>query len=233
MMIGFARKMPTAALGLALLIGGVLADAERAYRRGDYEAAAQGYARALADGDSSAIVRYNLGTSLLRLGRHDEARPHLEAAARARTHGDIRFRAAYNAGGTDLQPVAGGRVPAEQRRERLTRAIRHYRGALLINPKDADAKWNLELANRLLREEAGGGGGGDDDENESPSGGGGNPPSPATPQPQPSAADEGAGRPMTQAQAERILSGAEAREQRIQRQQLKQDQNRIHGVRDW
>lgn len=217
-----------------LIGGGALADAERAYRRGDYQAAAQGYARALAKGDSSAAVRYNLGTSLLRLGRHDEARPHLEAAARARALTDIRFRAAYNAGGTDLQPVASGATPPGQRRERLTRAIRHYRGALLIHPQDADARWNLELATRLLREEAGGGGGGDDDENESPGGGGGeNPPTPGTPQPQPSTADEGAGRPMTKAQAERILSGAEAREQRIQRRQLKQDQNRIHGVRDW
>jgi tetratricopeptide (TPR) repeat protein len=217
----------------ALIGGGVLADAERAYRRGDYQAAAQGYGRALAEGDSSALVRYNLGTALLRLGRHDEARAHLEAAARARALADIRFCAEYNAGSADLQPVASGRVPPEQRRERLTRAIRHYRGALLINPGDADAKWNLELANRLLREEAGGGGGGDE-KNESPGGGGGqNPPSPATPQPQPSSADEGAGRPMTREQAERILAGAEAREQRIQRRQLKQDQNRIHGVRDW
>ncbi|HEU4881293.1 MAG TPA: hypothetical protein VFT45_03580, partial [Longimicrobium sp.] len=146
---------------------------------------------------------------------------------------DLRFRAEYNAGNADLQPVAGGRVPPEQRRERLTRAIRHYRGALLMDPQDADAKWNLELANRLLREQASGGGGGDE-ENENPGGGGGqNPPSPATPQPQPSSADQGAGRPMTREQAERILAGAEAREQRIQRQQLKQDQNRIHGVRDW
>jgi tetratricopeptide (TPR) repeat protein len=217
----------------ALIGGGALADAERAYRRGDYAAAAQGYARALAEGDSSAVVRYNLGTALLRLGRHDEARPHLEAAARARAPADVRFRAEYNAGGSDLQPVAGGRVPAEQRRERLTRAIRHYRGALLRNPADADAKWNLELANRLLRESAGGGGG-DDDKNENPSGGGGeSASSPAAPQPRPGAADEGAGRPMTREQAERILAGAEAREQRIQRQQLKQDQTRIHGVRDW
>jgi Ca-activated chloride channel homolog len=218
----------------ALIGGGVLADAERAYRRGDYQAAAQGYARAMADGDSSATVRYNLGTALLRLGRHDEARPHLEAAARARASADTRFLAEYNAGNTDLQPVAAGKVPQEQRRERLTRAIRHYRGALLCNPNDADAKWNLELAMRLLREQAGGGGGDDEQENESPSGGGGqNPPSPATPQPQPATGGEGAGRPMTPEQAERILAGAEAREQRIQRQQLKQDQTRIHGVRDW
>ncbi len=218
---------------MAVIGGGALADAERAYRRGDYQAAARAYGRALAEGDSSAVVRYNLGTALLRLGRHDDARPHLEAAARARTSTATRFRGAYNAGGADLQPVAGGRVPAEQRRERLTRAIGHYRRALLLNPDDADAKWNLELANRLLREQQGGGGG-NDDENESPSGGGGeNDPSPASPQPRQGTGGEGAGRPMTREQAERILAGAEAREQRIQRQQLKQDQTRIHGVRDW
>lgn len=221
-------------LGAAALIGGgALADAERAYRRGDYPAAARGYARALADGDSSAAVRYNLGTALLRMGRHDEARAHLEAAARARASADTRFRAAYNAGNADLQPAAAGGAPQAQRRERLARAVRHYRAALLRNPGDPDAKWNLELANRLLREESGGGGG-DEDENESPSGGGGeNQPDPGSPQPRPSGANEGAGRPMTREQAERILAGAEAREQRIQRQQLKQDQNRIHGVRDW
>src|SRR5687768_13066875 len=82
-----SRRLLAQLTALTLMIGGrgVLPDAERAYRRGDYQAAAQGYARALAKGDSSADVRYNLGTSLLRLGRHDEARPHLEAAARART----------------------------------------------------------------------------------------------------------------------------------------------------
>lgn len=227
------RGMMLMAGAAALIGGGVLADAERAWRRGDYQAAARGYGRALAEGDSSAVVRYNLGTALLRLGRHDEARPHLEAAARARASADTRFRGAYNAGGADLQPVAGGSVPPAQRRERLVRAIGHYRRALLTDPDDRDAKWNLELANRLLREQAGGGGG-DEDENDSPSGGGGqNDPSPAAPQPQQSSGGQGAGRPMTREQAERILAGAEAREQRIQRQQLKQDQTRIHGVRDW
>ncbi|HEX2077056.1 MAG TPA: tetratricopeptide repeat protein [Longimicrobium sp.] len=222
-------------LGAAALIGGgALAEGERAYQRGDYRAAAAAYGRALAAGDSSAVVRYNLGTSLLRLGRHDEARPHLEAAALARAPLEVRFRAEYNAGNTHLVPVAAGSVPSEQRRERLFRAIAHYRRALLLRPGDVDAKWNLELANRLLREQTGGGGGEDDEDNESPSGGGGeNDPSPAAPQPQPGSADAGAGRPMTREQAERILAGAETREQRILRQQLKQDQTRIHGVRDW
>ncbi|MBW3571013.1 MAG: tetratricopeptide repeat protein, partial [Gemmatimonadetes bacterium] len=118
------RRWMMIAGAAALIGGGALADAERAYRRGDYAAAAQAYARALAQGDSSAAVRYNLGTTLLRLGRHDEARPHLEAAARARARAGVRVRAAYNAGNADREPVAAGRVPPEQRRERLARAIR-------------------------------------------------------------------------------------------------------------
>ncbi|HEX6040975.1 tetratricopeptide repeat protein [Longimicrobium sp.] len=225
---------PIAILGLALLIGGgALAEGDRAFRRGDYARAADAYRRALADGDSSATVRYNLGTALLRLNRHEEARPHLEAAARLRGRADLPVRAEYNAGNADLAPVAAGRVPQAQRRERLLRAIGHYRRALMRNPGDADAKWNLELAQRLLRQQ-GGGGGGDEDEKDSPQGGGGEgPPSPASPQPKPGQASSGGNQPMTPERAERILAGAEAREQQIQRQQLKRDQARISGIRDW
>jgi tetratricopeptide (TPR) repeat protein len=221
-----------AMLGMALLVGGgALAEGNRAFHGGDYRRAAEAYGRALAAGDSSAVVRYNLGTALLRLGRHDEARAHLEAAARLRGRSDLSRRAEYNAGNADLTPVATGSVPSEARRERLQRAIARYRRALLLDGGDADAKWNLELAQRLLREE-GGGGGADDDDRPS-SGGGEGPPSPAAPQPSPGPTAEGAGRPMTREQAERILAGAERREQEVQRQQLKQEQARARGVRDW
>jgi len=224
-----------AVLGLALLLGGgALAEGDRAFRRGDYRRAAEAYGRALAEGDSSATVRYNLGTALLRLGRDDEARPHLEAAARLRGRAGLPVRAEYNAGNADLAPVAADRVPKEQRRERLLRAIGRYRRALLLDRGDADAKWNLELAQRLLREESGGGGGGDDDEDEQPrSGGGEGPPSPASEQPRPGQTAEGSDRPMTREQAERILAGAEQREQEIQRRQRRKAPTRIHGVRDW
>jgi tetratricopeptide (TPR) repeat protein len=222
-------------LGLVLLIGGgALAEGDQAFRRGDFRRAADAYGRALAAGDSSATVRYNLGTALLRLNRHDEARPHLEAAARLRARAGLPVRAEYNAGHADLAPVAGKRVPQEQARERLMRSIARYRRALTIDPADADAKWNLELAQRLLRQQSGGGGGEDEKENEQPQGGGGQgPPSPSSPQPKPGEGAQGNDQPMSRAQAERILAGAEAREQDIQRQQLKRDQSRIHGIRDW
>lgn len=218
--------MTRLALAALLAASGVLATAERAYRQGDYEAAAAGYARALAAGDSSAAVRYNLGTALLRLGRHDEARPHLEAAA-----GDsaLAARAAFNAGFADLAPAAAGRVPPDERRPRLERAVTRYRTALRADPSDADAKWNLELAERLLRREASGGGNEDD---EDPAGGGGGSEEESTKSSAPRGADPG-GAPLTPAEAERILAGAEQRDLAVQRERLKQDQRRIHGVRDW
>lgn len=211
-------------LAAALLAASVLADAERAYRRGDYEAAAAGYARAVAEGDSSAAVRYNLGTALLRLGRPDEARPHLEASARSADPA-LRLRAAHNAGYLDLAPVAAARVSPAERRPRLERAVAHYRTALRAAPHDPDAKWNLELAERLLRQEAGGGGGDDPDD-----GGGGAAPDDAPAEPRPGASGD---RPLTAAQAERLLAEAERRDLAVQRERLKQDQLRIHGVRDW
>ena len=221
--------MTLRALLLATLLaaGGVLAEADRAYRRGDHAAAAAGYARALAAGDSSAAVRYNLGTALLRLGRHDEARPHLEAAAADPALG---ARAAYNAGHTDLAPVAAGRVPADRRVEHLERAVAAYRRALLRNADDEDAKWNLELAERLLREERRGGGGRGDDEDDSGGGGEGDDDAPAAPEPSPGASGD---RPVSAAEAERILAAAERRDLEVQRARLRRDQNRIHGVRDW
>lgn len=214
----------------ALLAGGALADAERAQRRGDPAAAAEAYRRARAEGDTSVAVRYNLGTMLLALGRHDEARPHLEAAA---ADSALRLRAAYNAGYADLAPVAAGRVPdAAERTARLERAVARYRAVLLADSADDDARWNLELAERLLRRESasgggggeddsgGGGGGGGEDEEEAPAGGG-------------SASPRGGDRPISPAQAERILGAAEQRDLAVQRERLKQDPRRIHGVRDW
>ncbi|HEX8395498.1 MAG TPA: tetratricopeptide repeat protein [Longimicrobium sp.] len=223
-------RMIIIALAAGLMGGGVLAEAERAYGRGDYAAAVAAYRRALQAGDSSAVVRYNLGTSLLRMGRYDDARPHLEAAARARR---IAGRAAYNAGNADLVPAAAGKTPPDAREPALRRAVTRYRQALLHDPADADARWNLELAQRLLDEEQkkGGGGGGGPQPDPAPNAGGGNAPNPATPPPAP--AGQGGAGGMTPQQAERVLDGAERREQQVQRRELKRDQAESAGVRDW
>jgi tetratricopeptide (TPR) repeat protein len=200
------------------------ADADRAFRRGDHEAAVRGYERAIASGDASPALRYNLGTALIRLGREDEALVHLEAVAGG-ADPRLRLLAAYNAGYAALAPVAGGRAGAE-RTERLERAIGHLRAVLLADPADADARWNLELAERLLRRDepangggAGEGGGGDGGGDGAAAGGGGS-------------ADPAPG-PLDVAEAERILAGAERRDQAVQRGRLRAGTTAPAGGRDW
>lgn len=202
----------------------------RLYRDGEYRRAAEEYAGALAEGDRSPELRYNLGTALLQLEAHDSARAHLEAAASA---GDslVRGRAAYNAGNTDLAPVFAGRVPLGERRARLERAVAAYRRALLLDPEDADAKWNLELALRLLEQDEppqpSGGGGGDE------GGGDGSGEDEADPRPSPSAGGEGGSAGMTQEEAERILAGARRAERDLTQEKLRKQQPRGRWVRDW
>lgn len=197
----------------------------RLYREGEFERAAAEYQRALERGERSPALHYNLGTALLRLGRYEEARQQLELATRAEEP-EIRQRAHYNAGNTDLDPAFT--APAtEARREQLQRAVAAYREALRLDPADEDAKWNLELAERLLQQPTAGGGGG---------GGGGGPdqPSPADPDPQPSPAEGGgAGAELTPAQARELLQTAEQIERELQREKLRRAEAPPPNVRDW
>ncbi|HEV2130313.1 MAG TPA: tetratricopeptide repeat protein [Longimicrobiaceae bacterium] len=197
----------------------------RYYQEGNFERAAAEYQRALERGNGLPTLHYNLGTALLRLGRYDEARQHLELATRA-AEAEVRQRAHYNAGNTDLEPAF--RAPAtEARREQLQRAVTAYREALRLDPADEDAKWNLELAERLLQQPTAEGGGG---------GGGGGPDqqSPAQPDPQPSPAEGGgAGAELTPAQARQILQAAEQIERELQREKLRRAEAPPPNVRDW
>lgn len=225
--LGAARRWgrrPGAVSALAaLLLAGACQrdDPYEAFGRGDYEAAAAGYQALLGSRAGSPLAHYNLGATLLRLQRYDEARPHLERA-RAGTADSIRGRAYYNLGNSYLEPAfQGGADPA--RGDQLRRAIVAYKRALLITPADRDAKWNLELARRLLQQppqsprpdpSAGGGGGG---------GGGGAATGRDNPQPQRGPAG-GESPTISRAEAERILSSARDRELAVQREKLRKAQ---------
>jgi tetratricopeptide (TPR) repeat protein len=216
------------------LLGGGMVEGNRLYRAGQFRRAAEAYQRRVAAGDTSAAARYNLGTALLRLQKWDEARPLLESAVGVWPAPELRQRALYNAGNADLEPVFRRKVTEpDARRERLLRAIVHYKDALLARPGDADAKWNLELAQRLLDREPPqrGGGGGADQRNQGGGGGGQGPPQPA-PQPAPSPQQTPAPE-LSQREAERILTGAARAEADAQREVLSRVRGQRKTVRDW
>ncbi len=215
-----------AAAGLVALLTGC-DSGNRLYRRGEYREAAEAYARAVQKGDGSPELRYNLGTALLRLEAYDSARAHLEAALPAGGP-EVRRRASYNGGNADLVPVFLERVPDDQRRPRLERAVAAYQRALLLRPDDPDAKWNLEIALRLLaRQPQGGGGGGGEDE-----GGGGDEDGEQQAPEAAERAPQGA-EGLTAAEAERILRGAQRAEAEVQGEKLRREQPRGRVLRDW
>lgn len=222
---------------IGTLLGGGIFAGNRLYRAGEYGRAAEAYAEVISAGDSSAAVRYNHGTALLRLERWDEARSALEAAAHASSGGErseLAFRATYNSGNADLEPVFRVAAADTARATALRRAVARYRAALLLRPVDGDAKWNLELATRLLREETGGGGGTRTDD----AGGGGQGADDEAPAPEGVGAEAGGSgtdaEGLEQSEAARLLAGADRAERELQRRRLRQgSEPPPPGTRDW
>ena len=141
---GMGRRLAVGLVCLLLACGGSRSG-DRHYARGEYPEAYEAYRRALAR-DSTARLEYNMGAALYRWERYEEAaRAFRAAAGRAETPAQRR-RALYNLGNAMVR--AGEDRPTEA--EPLLEAVAAYEEALRIEPGDAEAKWNLELALRRL-----------------------------------------------------------------------------------
>jgi Ca-activated chloride channel family protein len=85
-------------------------------------------------------VRYNRALALAELGQLDEAQKDLLRAAESPDPG-MKARAHFNLGN------------AYGRQEKWREAVAAYQRALATDPRYFDAKWNLELAQRKLKEQ--------------------------------------------------------------------------------
>jgi Ca-activated chloride channel family protein len=112
-------------------------DANRYYEQGEYDKAVALYREALEKDPDLRIADFNLGNALHMQKNLEEA---LQSYHRALDAPDSLTRAKtfYNLGNT---LVGSGR---------LQEAVAAYVNALRLDPEDADAKHNLELARRLL-----------------------------------------------------------------------------------
>ncbi|MHB1170240.1 MAG: VWA domain-containing protein [Longimicrobiales bacterium] len=240
------RSRAAAAVLLLLTTSGFgIGDVERGnrmYREGRYQEAVAAYEAAIADGESTPELHYNLGTALLALRRYAEAERHLELALRD-VDPALRRNAYYNLGNRYLEAARAGGDPQAQAAQ-YEAAIEAYRHALRLAPDDVDAKWNLEMAQRERDEQQ------------------------PEPQPQeqdqqeqddqnredeqqareqegqadPSQGQAGQGQqsgsrfeqqPMTREQAEQILSAVEQDERDLTRDKLRKGQRRTPVARDW
>ena len=111
-----------------------------AYARGNYDEALRQYQNAQAEAPDTPELHYNAGNTLYRQEQYDPAGDEALAAI-AQSPPELQVRAYYNLGNARFQ------------QEDYAGAIAAYVEALRINPDDADAKHNLELAQQRLREQ--------------------------------------------------------------------------------
>lgn len=237
------RAAAAVILLLAFGTGWTIGDVEkgnRLYRAGRYEEAVRVYQQIVKQGKAAPHVHYNLGTALLRLGRHREAQQHLQLATRE-AEPELKQRAHYNLGNRYLEEARKGET--QEAPQLLDAAIEAYKHALRLNPRDMDAKWNLELAlrDREQQQQSPSGGANDkrpqtpDEEEQSPASGGGGG---AAQSNSPAGQGQQQGqnyeqRPMSQEQADRVLSAVEQDERELTREKLKKGQRRSPVARDW
>lgn len=203
----FFRRGPALAV-LALMAGTGDAMAQRPstgdrlLRSGDTTAAIEAYAREAARRPDKDTALFNAGTAALANRRFAAARQFLAVAAKS-LDPDLRFRALYNLGLTDMLEA---RADTAKRTELEQSAAEQFREALLLAPRSREAKWNLELVQRPKPP---------------PSGGGGATP-PPTPQPSaaPTPSPRGTGA-LSRAEAEQILNSVERTERDVRADQAR------------
>lgn len=98
-----------------------------------YQSAVENYRKAEVARPHEPVIRYDLGTSLYELYEYREAEKELDQALSQAKDPATRIKALYNYGNT------------QYRLGDFEKAIESYKKVLDLNPKDEDAKYNLEF----------------------------------------------------------------------------------------
>ena len=154
------RKAPArslASLGMTGVLGASLLSScsaasrgERLYHAGKYSES-YGVFHGAQRRDGSARLAFDAGSALYRMERYEEAAEQFTAAARDSA---LRQRSLFNLGNAMVR--AAEEKPGKP--EPLYRAAEAFEGALRLDPRDQDAKWNLEIALRRLGDDRTSGG---------------------------------------------------------------------------
>ncbi len=106
------------------------------------------FERARKQAPESAVVAYDRGVALYRLGRFEEAETAFQDAMRPEMP-ELEAKAKYNLGRCAHAQAAAGAEDLETAIHNTGRAIGYYKEALQLRPDDGDAKRNLLQAERL------------------------------------------------------------------------------------
>ncbi len=154
---GRRRQLAFAAMLAGVAVSGALTGCDTAgrsarrgeqlYDTGKWPGAFEAFRQAHAAGGPQAML-FNAANALYRSKRYELALKEYRDLVGAPM--PLNARAAYNLGNAAMRAAEDG--APERRGDFYQQAVTAYETALWLEPKDADAKWNLELALRKLSE---------------------------------------------------------------------------------
>ncbi len=116
--------------------------ANKLYKKGQIGKAKSVYTQALKSDPNSPEVAYNLGNALFREGLFKESQSnYLKSTAQKSEDNLFKAKVFYNLGNS------------QYRQKDLANAADSYKKSLRLNPKDEDAKYNLELVLKQMEKE--------------------------------------------------------------------------------
>jgi tetratricopeptide (TPR) repeat protein len=121
------------------------------YRAGQYEAAAQAYERAATALPEAAEIRFNQGDAAFKQFHYDQAVEYYVAAL-VTEDAQLASQAQYNLANVRYQQALQAMQTFQDALSLVQAAIAFYRDSLELDPARLEARYNLELAYRLLHE---------------------------------------------------------------------------------
>lgn len=121
------------------------------YEQGKYEASLENYKEALKKDQESAIINFDAGTALFKTGNYKQSIEHLQKALLS-DDDSLKEKAYYNLGNAYYKwGIAQEDDDMETALASLEEALDHYEGALKVDEKDRDAKYNYEFVQKELK----------------------------------------------------------------------------------
>jgi len=120
------------------------------YQAGKYESALREYKRLLIDKPDDPRLHFNAGAAAFRVNDFEEARKQLNSALVTQDL-PLQERTYYNLGNTEYQLGAEEQTP-DKKQASWEQAVANYESALKLDPKDQDARYNLEFVKKKLEE---------------------------------------------------------------------------------
>ena len=126
-------------------------DGNELFRKGDFAGALQKYAEARKNEPANPLLFYNVGTCQYKLGNYEEAVKELESATRM-PDSSLASKAAFNLANTYYRMGEKSSEPSE-RIAKWREAVGYLKKAVDLNPDFENAKRNVEIVQRKLKEE--------------------------------------------------------------------------------